>query len=160
MISDTAAPIEIPRAAGRPLRIAGIIHDHEYFCDLVEPHLGHGVEYVGTVGRDERAGVLGDATALLHPIVFAEPFGLSVIEALACGTPVIATRRGAMAELIRPEVNGFLVDDTDEAVEVLRRIDTIDRYSCRLDAELRFSAIRMAADYVRVYEALIARRDS
>jgi glycosyltransferase involved in cell wall biosynthesis len=148
--------IDIARAAGRPIRLYGIVHDEQYFDALVRPSLDRDATYGGAVGGAERAAALGAATALVHPVAFAEPFGLSVIEALACGTPTVAFRRGAMGEVIRPGVNGFLADDVAGAVDALRRIDTIDRTACRADAERRFTAQRMADDYLAVYQRVVA----
>jgi len=99
--------------------------------------------------------LLGSAAALLHPIAFEEPFGLSVVEAMACGTPVIAYRRGSMPELIRNGVNGFLVDGLDEAVAALARLDELERRACRVDAQERFSSARMVAEYVAVYDQIL-----
>jgi len=147
----THTAIELARAANRPLRIAGIIQDHGYFHQEVEPRLGGDIVYLGLVDGADRAAVLGAASALVHPVAFDEPFGLSVIEAFACGTPVVAYRRGAMPELIRPGDNGFLAHDIPSALDALARIDTIDRAACRADAERRFSAARMADDYLRLY---------
>ncbi len=151
----THTAIELARAANRPLRIAGIIHDRDYFQREVEPRLGGDIVYLGTVDGVERAAVLGAATALLHPIGYDEPFGLSVIEAFACGTPVVAYQRGAMSELIRPGQNGFLAHDIPTALDALARVETIDRAACRADAERRFSVGRMANDYLRVYRAIL-----
>jgi glycosyltransferase involved in cell wall biosynthesis len=137
--------------------IAGIVHDHVYFDTEVRPRLGADAEYLGPVEGAERAQVLGAAAALVHPVGFAEPFGLSVVEALACGTPVVAYPRGSMPELVRPGVNGFLAADPVEAAAALDHIDTIDRAACRADAEARFSAGRMAADYLAVYRQVLGR---
>jgi glycosyltransferase involved in cell wall biosynthesis len=151
----THTAIELARAAHRPLRIAGIIQDHGYFQREVEPRLGGEVVYLGPVAGAGRAAVLGAATALVHPVAFEEPFGLSVIEALACGTPVVAYRRGALSELIRPGENGLLAHDIPSALDALARIETIDRAGCRADAERRFSAARMADDYLRLYKTIL-----
>lgn len=151
----TAEAIDIARAAGRPIRLAGIIHDHAYFDAEVRPRLGPDAEYLGAVEGADRARVLGAAAALVHPVAFAEPFGLSVVEALACGTPVIAYARGAMPELVRPGVNGFLADGPGDAAAALDKLDTLDRAACRADAEARFSAARMAADYRALYRRVL-----
>src|SRR6185503_191036 len=103
----TADAIEIARRAGRRLVICGPVQDAEYFAAQVEPRLGPDVEYRGSVGPADRSRILGGAAVLLHPIAFAEPFGLSVVEAMACGTPVVAFRRGSMAEVIDDGVTGF-----------------------------------------------------
>jgi glycosyltransferase involved in cell wall biosynthesis len=152
----TAEAIDIARLAGRPIQLAGIIQDHEYFDAEVKPRLGHGAEYLGPVSGRDRALVLGGATALLHPVAFAEPFGLSVVEAFACGTPVVAYPRGSMVELVRPGVNGFLVSGVQSAAAALGRVGAIDRCACRSDAEERFSARRMAEGYLDVYHRVLA----
>ena len=151
----TAEAIDIARAAGRPIRLAGIIHDHAYFDAEVRPRLGPDAEYLGAVEGTDRARVLGSAAALVHPIAFAEPFGLAVVEAFACGTPVVAYPRGALPELVRPGINGFLADDFDGAAAALNTLDTIDRAACRADAEARFSAARMASQYLHVYHQIL-----
>jgi glycosyltransferase involved in cell wall biosynthesis len=150
-----ADAIEIARAAERPIVLAGIIQDQEYFEAEVRPRLGPEAVYVGPVGGSDRAVLLGSAAALLHPIAFEEPFGLSVIEAMACGTPVIAYRRGSMPELIQDGVNGFLVHGLDEAVAALSKLDTLERKTCRVDAEARFSSARMVAEYAAVYDHIL-----
>jgi glycosyltransferase involved in cell wall biosynthesis len=137
------------------LEIAGIVHDESYFERHVAPLIdGEMVRYAGVVGGPDRARCLGGAKALLHLINFEEPFGLSVIEALACGTPVIAFPRGALPELIEHGRTGFLVGSIDEAVEAIGRIDEIDRQECRRVAEARFSVAAMTDRYVAVYNTL------
>lgn len=153
----TAEAIDIARAAGRPIQVAGIIHDQAYFDAEVKPRLGTDAQYLGPVEGPARAQVLGSAAALMHPIAFAEPFGLAVVEAFACGTPVVAYAKGALVELVRPGINGFLAGNAAEAAVALGRVGTIDRAGCRLDAENRFSAPRMAADYLAVYQSILAR---
>lgn len=149
--------IEIARRAGHRLIIAGIVQDREYFQEYVEPHLdGEHVEYVGSVGPERRDTLLGDALALLHPIAFEEPFGLSVVEAMACGTPVIAFPRGSMPEVICDGETGFLVGTLEEATDAVGRVGSIDRRACRRWVEERFSAARMVDDYLRVYELVLA----
>lgn len=153
----TAEAIEIARRANRRLLIAGIIQDQEYYRREVEPHLdGTRVVYVGNVGPEKRSALLGGAIALLHPINFSEPFGLSVVEALACGTPVIAMNRGSMPELLTHGQTGFLVRDVDEAVAAVGQLSAIDRGACRRHAEERFSADRMVDDYLAVYQKILA----
>ena len=153
----TAEAIEIARRAGRRLVIAGIVQDRAYFAEKVEPHVdGAAVSYVGAVGPDERDRLLGGAAALLHPILFEEPFGLSVVEAMACGTPVIAFRRGSMPEVIRDGVTGFLVDTVDEAVAAVARVSGLERRACRRWVGQRFSQRRMVHDYLEVYERVLA----
>ena len=151
----TADAIDIARAAERPIVLAGIVQDQEYFESEVRPRLGADATYVGPVGGSDRALLLGSAAALLHPIAFEEPFGLSVIEAMACGTPVIAYRRGSMPELIHNGLNGFLVDGLDEAVAALGKLDELERKACRADAEDRFSSTRMVAAYATVYDHIL-----
>jgi glycosyltransferase involved in cell wall biosynthesis len=155
----TREAIEIARRAGRRLLLAGIIQDEAYFKKYVEPHIdGRTVEYVGSVGPADRDVLLGQAAALLHPILFEEPFGLSVIEAMACGTPVIAFPRGSMPELVRDGENGFLVQDIDEAVAAVNRLSEIRREHCRRFVEEGFSAARMVDDYIKVYQRVLAMR--
>ena len=151
----THVAIDIARAAGRPIKVAGIVHDDAYFRREVEPRLGDGAEYLGPVGGERRAGVLGAATALLHPIAFEEPFGLSVVESMLCGTPVIAYPRGSMPEIIDDGISGFLVDDVAGAVAALGRIDQIDRSRCHAEGLRRFGVDRMVAEYVDVYRAVV-----
>jgi glycosyltransferase involved in cell wall biosynthesis len=151
----TADAIDIARAAERPIVLAGIVQDQEYFESEVRPRLGADATYVGPVGGSDRALLLGSAAALLHPVAFEEPFGLSVIEAMACGTPVIAYRRGSMPELIHNGLNGFLVDGLDEAVAALGKLDELERKACRADAEDRFSSTRMVAAYATVYDHIL-----
>ncbi|WP_066363981.1 glycosyltransferase family 4 protein [Herbidospora mongoliensis] len=148
----THTAIEIARRAGMPLTICGIVQDERYFEEQVAPMIdGDQVRFLGSVGPDKRGEVLGGGAALLHPIAFDEPFGLSVVEAMACGTPVVAYRRGSMAEVVDPGVTGFLVDSADEAVEAVGRVKTIDREGCRAHAEGRFGVDQMVTNYLRVY---------
>ncbi len=114
--------------------------------------------YVGAVGPEERDRLLGGAMALLHLIAFDEPFGLSVVESLATGTPVIARPRGSMPELIRHGVTGFLVDDQDTAVDAVRAIGDLDRRDCRADAVDRFSSDRMVDEYEELFRSVVEQR--
>lgn len=151
--------IEIARELGVELRIAAKVDkvDVEYFETTIAPLLREpGVEYIGEIGEGEKASFLGDAIALLFPIDWPEPFGLVMIESLACGTPVIAYRRGSVPEVLSDGVSGFIVDDVDGAIEAAQKIDRIDRAACRSTFETRFSARRMASDHVTQYERLIA----
>ncbi len=151
-----AEAIVAARAAGRRLVMAGIVQDEGYYARDVAPFIdGDRVVYRGAVGGEDRVRTLGAARALLHLINFAEPFGLSVVEALASGTPVIATRRGSMPELIDHGVTGFLVDSVDEAVAAIERIGEIDRAACRQAVVARFSVERMADRYLALYRRLI-----
>ncbi|GAA1283881.1 hypothetical protein GCM10009609_55980 [Pseudonocardia aurantiaca] len=153
----THLAIEVARRAGLPLVIAGIVQDKAYFRDLVQPHLGRsGVTYAGPVGPAERDALLGRAVALLHLIGFAEPFGLSVVEALATGTPVIARPLGSMPEIVRHGRTGFLVDDIAGAVDAVGRIGSLSRQDCRDDVDARFTAERMVADYAELFSRIVA----
>ncbi len=152
----TAEAIEIARRAGKRLLMAGIIQDRRYWEREVAPHVdGDRIQYLGSAGPQLRDRLLGGALALLHPIRFAEPFGLSVVEAMACGTPVIAFPRGSMPELLRDGETGFLVSGVEEAVEAVKRIPCLDRRRCRREAEERFSSERMVEDYLRVYRKIL-----
>jgi glycosyltransferase involved in cell wall biosynthesis len=152
----TAAAIEIARLAGRKLVICGIVQDARYFHEQVEPHIdGERVSYLGSVGPERRAQVLGAATALLHPLAFAEPFGLSVVEAMACGTPVITYPLGAMPEVVDDGVTGYLVSGVEEAVAAVGKAEALDRRAIRETAERRFGAARMVDDYLAVYRGLL-----
>lgn len=154
----TREAIRIAQKSRRKLIMAGIIQDADYFHDEVEPFIdGVKVHYAGSVGPQVRNEILGNAAALLHPINFDEPFGLSVVEAMACGTPVIAYRRGSMPELIDHGVNGFLATDIKEAAELVEEIDLLDRRVCRQTVQRRFSVQRMAREYIEVYREVINR---
>ncbi|MBA3529824.1 MAG: glycosyltransferase family 4 protein [Propionibacteriaceae bacterium] len=152
----TADAIEIARRAGRRLLIAGIVQDEPYFREQVQPHIdGDRVVYLGSVGPAQRAEVLGSALALLHPISFAEPFGLSVVEAMATGTPVIAYPRGSMPEVIDEGVTGFLVSGPAAAADAVQLAAGLDRRRIRGVAERRYGAARMVDDYLAVYTSLL-----
>ncbi len=153
----TAAAIEVARRAGRPLVIAGIVQDQHYFDREVAPHLdGVQTTYVGPVDATARAEVLGGAHALLHLIGFDEPFGFSVAEAMACGTPVVAFDRGSMRELIDDGRTGFVVAGVDGAAEAVDRVATLDRPAIRATAVARFGLDRMVDAYVDVYRDVMA----
>ena len=144
--------IELARRTGLPLVIAGIIQDVDYFHAEVEPHLkDEGISYVGAVGPDHRDRLLGGAVALVHLIEFAEPFGLSVVESMATGTPVIARLLGSMPELVRDGRTGFLVADLDAAVDAVARLPDLDRRDCRAEVELRFTQDRMVDQYAQLF---------
>jgi glycosyltransferase involved in cell wall biosynthesis len=148
--------IQVAQRVGMKLMIAGIIQDQAYFEKLVEPYIdGTTVEYLGAIGPDRRAEVLGQALALLHLISFDEPFGLSLVESMACGTPVIAFGRGSMPEIIRHGETGYIVEDIKQAVEAVAAVRSIDRFACRDDVEQRFTDTRMAQDYVRAYQEIL-----
>ena len=149
--------VEVARRCGMRLVIAGIIQDEEYFRDAVAPLVDDvTVTYVGPVGPDDRDALLGGARALLHLISFPEPFGLSVVEAMATGTPVIATPLGSMPEIVRDGVTGWLVAGADEAVTAVSRLPVIDRRACRAEAVSRFGADRMVDDHLAVFERVLA----
>ena len=152
----THEAIEIARRAGRRLTLCGIVHDQRYFAEKVEPHIdGDAVVYLGSVGPDKRAQVLGQHAALLHPIEFAEPFGLSVVEAMVCGTPVVTYPKGSMPEVVDEGVTGRLVSGVAEAAEAVAEAAALDRAACAARARERFSADRMVEDYLRVYAELL-----
>src|SRR5262245_56779545 len=141
---------------GLPLKLAGKMREpreQEYFAELVEPHLGHGIEYLGEVNHGTKVELLQNARCTLFPIDWEEPFGLDMIESMACGTPVIATRRGAVPEVIG-DGGGIVVDDWREAPVALLLADELDPVGCRRYAEERFAPGRMVDYYVRAYEAV------
>jgi glycosyltransferase involved in cell wall biosynthesis len=150
--------IEIAARAGLPLKIAAKVDrvDQAYWTEVVKPLLDSHpeVEYLGEIDEAQKADFLGNARALLFPIDWPEPFGLVTIEAMACGTPVIAFRRGCVSEVIEDGVSGFIVDGVAEAVEAVGRIDRLSRRETRLCFERRFTAERMACDYVAIYHQL------
>lgn len=148
--------IAAARASGRRLEMYGIVQDAGYYEREVAPELdGRTVRHHGAVGGAERVRALGAARGLLHLANFDEPFGLSVVEAMACGTPVIATRRGSMPELIEDGVTGFLVDGPEEAAAAIARLGELDRHAVRHAVERRFSAERMADDYLALYRRVL-----
>ena len=150
-----ADAVQAARRTGRRLVMCGIVQDEGYFQREVEPHIdGERIVYLGAVGGEQRVRTLGAARALLHLIHFDEPFGLSVIEAMACGTPVIAFNRGSMPELIDHGVTGFLVNTLDEAVDAIGRAQDLDRAACRKAVVERFSVERMADRYLDLYRDL------
>ena len=157
--------IEIARRAKMKLRIAAKVYPEEraYFQDHIEPLLRQSrefVEYIGEVGGRDKDEFLGNARALLFPIDWAEPFGLVMIEALACGTPVIAWRNGSVPEVIADGVTGYLVDSIDEAVRAVGQVASLSRCVCRRVFEERFDAARMAREYVEVYRRLVVERNA
>lgn len=152
--------IQIAKAFGKKLLIAGIIQDEDYFDEEIFPHISSHVIYIGSVGPEERNRLLGGAYALLHPINFAEPFGLSVVESMACGTPVVAFNKGSMPEIIENGVNGFLVSDVHEAVGALKKIPQINRRVCAETVQKKFSVEIMVENYINVYQNVISRHNS
>lgn len=152
-----AEAVRAAQVTGRRLVMAGIVQDEAYHAREVAPHIdGDHIRHIGTVGGAIRGATLGRARCLLHLIGFDEPFGLSVIEAMACGTPVIAYARGSMPELIEHGVTGYLVESFDEAVAAIERVGEIDRAACRAAVARRFSVDRMAEQYIALYENLLA----
>jgi len=150
--------IEIAGRVGMELRIAAKVDsvDQEYFEQVVRPLLRRpGVEFVGEIGESEKEQFLGDAYALLFPVEWPEPFGLVMIEAMACGTPVIGFRRGSVPEVMEDGVTGFVVDGVEQAVEAVGRVSALSRRRCRMAFERRFTVSRMAEDYVAVYQRLV-----
>ena len=153
--------IEIARRAGVPLKIAAKIYPEErhYFDDTLAPLIaaaGPLVEFVGEIGHRERNDLLGGALGFVFPIEWPEPFGLVMIEAFACGTPVIAWRRGSVPEVVEDGVTGFVVDSIDAAVKAVGDVGQLSRAACRRAFEDRFDARRMAADYVALYHRVAA----
>jgi glycosyltransferase involved in cell wall biosynthesis len=151
--------LEAARRAGARLILAGIVadEDRDYWESLVRPQLNSSAEYIGPVSAEEKRPLLASARALLHLVDYEEAFGLSMVEAMACGTPVIATRRGAIPELVVEGVSGFVVGDAAAAVAALERVADVDRAHCRQYAR-RFDTAAMVAGYERVYEEVVERR--
>ena len=153
---DTA--IGAARRAGIPLRIAAKMSEAAeqlYFDRQIRPLLGGDIDYVGEVGRTEKLTLLGEAVCLLNPIAWPEPFGMVMVEALACGTPVVATPMGAAPEIIDHGVTGFIRSGEESLADALGSAPRLDRRACRRAVAERFSAERMVADHVALYEALV-----
>ena len=153
--------IEIARAAGLPLKIAAKVDnaDEDYFRNTIAPLLdGPGVEFIGEINEGQKSEFLGNAAALLFPIDWPEPFGLVMIEAMACGTPVLAFRGGSVAEIIEDGTTGRIVESVEEAVQAMPSVLALDRRAVRARFEERFSATRMAADYVKLYQKMLRKR--
>jgi glycosyltransferase involved in cell wall biosynthesis len=151
--------IEIANRSGMELRIAAKVDeaDREYYETVIRPLLDRpGVEYIGEISEDEKSAFLGNAAALLFPIDWPEPFGLVMIESLACGTPVIAWRGGSVPEVLTDGETGFVCDSVEECIQAVKRIPEISRYRCREIFERRFSASRMAMDYLNIYHQIVA----
>jgi glycosyltransferase involved in cell wall biosynthesis len=152
--------IEVAKRVGLPLKIAAKVDptDRAYFEAEIQPRLDHPlVEFVGEIGDDAKAAFLGEALALLFPIDWPEPFGLVMIEALACGTPVIARPAGSVPEVVMTGRTGFVADTLDELVEAVKRVDTLDRAACRRHVEEHFTVERMADRYEAIYRRLVTR---
>lgn len=149
--------IEIAKRAGMPLKIAAKVDaaDRSYYEREIKPLLNQpGVEYIGEITEEQKSEFLGNAYAYLFPIDWPEPFGLTMIESMACGTPTIAFKCGSVPEVIAEGVSGFLVNTVDEAIKAVEQATTFDRVACRREFETRFSDTRMARDYVKLYESL------
>jgi glycosyltransferase involved in cell wall biosynthesis len=158
-VKGVETAIHIARAAGVPLRIAAKMREDaelRFFTERVRPLLSAGVEFVGEVSGDEKLQLLGDAVALVNPIAWAEPFGMVMVEALACGTPVIATPMGAACEIVEDGHTGYLRKPIAPLAAVMTQVDAIDRDACRHAAERRFGLERMVREHVQVYETVIA----
>ena len=152
----TAEAIQVARLAQLPLVIAGIIQDRDYFERAVEPHIDDDrVRFVGSVGPERRNQLLGGARALLHLVGFEEPFGFSVVEAMACGTPVIAARRGSMPEIVVDGVNGQLVDSVEQAAQAVIAIGDLQPHDVRSSVAQRFDKMRMVDEYIALYERIV-----
>ena len=155
--------IAIATACGQPLKIAAKVDpaDHDYFEREIRHLLDHPlVDYIGEISEEQKGDFLGHARALLFPIDWPEPFGLVMIEALACGVPVVAFRGGSVPEIIEDGVTGCVVDSIEDAIDATRNVGRLSRADCRDAFERRFSATRMAADYLKVYEIQLASRGS
>jgi len=153
----TYKAIEIAKRTKRKLILSGLIQDKEYFKQKVQPYINDDdIVYVGNSGPEDRLKLLSNACALLHPIAFPEPFGLSVVEAMACGTPVIAFNLGSMPELILHEKTGFLVSNTDEAIEAVKNIGFINRKKCTEWVSSNFSRQKMVEGYLQVYKKILS----
>ena len=147
--------IQVAKMAKMKLVIAGIIQDESYYQKYVEPYLNDDVCYIGSVGPEERDTVLGNAYALLHPINFNEPFGLSIVEAMACGTPVLAFNKGSMPEIIQDGINGFIVSSIEEMADKIQAVINISRETCRKTVECRFTQQKMVKKYIEVYKEIL-----
>jgi glycosyltransferase involved in cell wall biosynthesis len=154
--------IEIAARSGMPLKIAAKVDrvDQAYWESVIRPMVrgNPDVEFIGEISESDKANFLGGAAALLFPIDWPEPFGLVMIEAMACGTPVIAFRRGSVQEVVDSGISGFVTDTLDEAVAAVGRLPCLDRARIRAEFERRFTAERMARDYVDIYRQLLAVR--
>jgi glycosyltransferase involved in cell wall biosynthesis len=153
----TAEAIEIAKKSGRKLLIAGLIQDEAYFNGKIRPELNSAIEYIGNAEPLQRRELLKNAYALLHPINFNEPFGMSVAEAMLSGTPVIAFNRGSMPEIIRDGQTGFLVNNIDEAVDAVDKIALINRENCHQWAASKFSSDKMVSDYLELYKKILVK---
>jgi glycosyltransferase involved in cell wall biosynthesis len=151
----TAEAIDIAQRANKKLIIAGIIQDQRYFDESVKPHLNDKITFIEAAEPALRNQLMGKALALLHPINFEEPFGLSVVESMLCGTPVIAFNKGSMPEIIKNGENGFLVTHVDEAIEAIQNIQKVNRKTCCDLANHKFSAKKMTDKYIMLYYKIL-----
>ncbi len=152
----TREALDIAEKSGCRLIIAGLIQDRTYYDEHIHPRIdGKNVIYLGNVDQTEGNRLLGEAKALLHPILFDEPFGLSVAEAMMCGTPVIAFDRGSMSELIENGATGFLVQDEQTAIKAVERVQALDPHYVRAHAQEQFSVERMVSEYIEAYEMVL-----
>ena len=150
--------IAVAERASVPLRIAAKMREpaeQEYFDEVIRPSLGSNAEYLGELDVEEKYELMGSSLALLNPIQWDEPFGLVMIEAMSTGTPVVATSRGSVPEIVDDARTGYIRDDLDELAEALGRATDLDRAACRSSVEARFTARRMAADYISLFEELV-----
>jgi len=156
--------IEVAERVGMPLVLAGKVDrdavSTRYFADLIEPRLSSRIRWVEDVVGGDKANLLAGATAMIFPIQWEEPFGLAMVEAMVCGTPVVAFNRGAAREIVEPGLTGYLVDSVDEMVDRVREVGTIDPIACSERARDRFSPARMAAGYEAAYRAVLSARES
>ena len=151
--------IAIAQRAGMEIKIAAKVDkvDKEYFDSEIRPLLKDPrVEFLGEISDQDKNDFLGNAYALMFPIDWPEPFGLVMIEAMACGTPVVAFRRGSVPEVINPGVTGYIVDDLEQAINAVERVEMLDRKLCRKEFETRFTARRMTNDYLEIYERYLS----
>jgi glycosyltransferase involved in cell wall biosynthesis len=154
----TAQAVQIAKAAGRRLVLAGIIQEEGYYKQHVQPYVDNDqIHYIGPIGPQQRNELLGQAAALLHPVMEPERFGLVMIEAMACGTPVIGFDRGSVREVVSHGETGFVVRDTAQAVEAISRLGEISRRACRTRVEKRFTLQIMVEEYVKVYDEVLQR---
>ena len=148
--------ITIAKQSGHRIKIAGLIQDQQYFEKKIKPFVDDDtVQYVGNADKKQRDELLSNAKALLHPIYFEEPFGLSVVESLFCGTPVIAYQRGSMPEIIEHTKTGFLVQNVTEAVEAVKQLHTIDVSYCSMYSRKKFGVSKMIDSYIRAYQQIV-----
>jgi glycosyltransferase involved in cell wall biosynthesis len=148
--------LDLAERTGLQLLIAGIVQDERYYDELVAPRVdGERIRYLGPVGPERRGDLLGRARALVHLVNFEEPFGFSVVEAMACGTPVVAHARGSLPEIVRSGENGFLVSSPDEAAAAVDAAPDLDRAAVRASVERRFAVDRMVDDYLALYRRIV-----